>query len=168
MINLKVILPIVGIVLLTASPVKADWQFTKWGMTPEQLKEASPIPLLSRDSCPINNSGVLDIKYASNWEVGSMKFIACYIFDKDKLNGINLYSRSVDEKAVIKGLSQKYGSPIISNNLAEIGIYSYRWDLPDEKIIFYINSREKQNYKTYIITYRSKKGTDENAVRDGL
>jgi hypothetical protein len=32
---------VIAVALLWATPVHADWQYTKWGMTPEQVIEAS-------------------------------------------------------------------------------------------------------------------------------
>lgn len=158
-----------GFVLLTAFPAKADWQFTKWGMTAAQLRKASPVKLASGNNCPVNNStnpgSVYDVKYASRWSVGSMNFIACYLFLGDKLHIVNLFSIDADPEAVIKGFSQKYGQPKVDNALKKIGTVSYIWELPNEKIEFSI--REGLRYP-YVVTYTSKIGSNENAVRDNL
>lgn len=170
MINLKKFLLTASFVLIATSPAKADWQFTKWGMSSTELQKISPVQLESGNNCPVNNSNgstnsPYDVKYSSKWTVGSMNFIACYLFLNNKLHIINLFSFNVDREAVIKGLSQKYGQPKINNILKEVGIVTYEWDLPEEKIEFSIQERLKY---PYVVSYSSKAGSNENSVREGL
>lgn len=161
----KTLLFAISSILIAISPAKADWQFTKWGMSPAQLQKASPVKLSSGEYCPVNNitngKGYYDVKYATDWNVGSIKFIACYLFINNQLRKINLFSKNAKSEDIVKGLSQKYGQPIIKKSID----LDYIWDLPNEKIKLSI--RYDLNY-TYLLTYESKLDTDENAVRNRL
>lgn len=169
MIKLRNLAFLISSIFLVATPAQANWQFTKWGMTSTEFRQASPVKLMSGNRCPVNNSNsskaVYDVKYTSDWAVGNMSFIACYLFLNDRLHRVHLFSTSVDPEAVIKGLSQRYGSPEEDKTLKSIGIVDYEWDLPDEKIEFSI--RSKFDYP-YLISYESKAGSNENEVRDRL
>lgn len=153
-------------------PVLANWKFTKWGMTKADLQKAAPIKLKSGRECPVNNSntpGALQVEFSSSVKVGSMNFIACYLFRNSKLHSINLFSRDVDAKAVVNGLSQKYGVPEINRNLQEIGIITYKWDKFKETIEFSDSSHSKVKILyPYVISYTTKNGSNESAVRDKL
>jgi hypothetical protein len=101
----KTLMIIAGFVLITASPAKADWQFTKWGMSPEELRQVSPIELSNGDAnCPGKDDSKIrphKTYYTSNWTAGNMKFIVCYRFIDNKLHMVNLYSISVNPEAVV-------------------------------------------------------------------
>ncbi len=150
--------------LIVANPALADWQFTKWGMTPAEVQKASPVNLESGDQCPILRTKVM---FSSEWKAGDMIFLACYVFKEDRLHQILLYSNKIDRDAIIRGLSQRYGSPEINAQLRSLGLISYTWYMPDEEIGFLINSRNGASYP-YTVNYRSKAGSNENSVRDGL
>ena len=81
--QVKSIILATTLLLLNTNSVQANWQFTEWGMTAEQLKKVSPVPIEGGDKCPVNNSNrstnKYDVKYASDWVAGDMIFIACYI-----------------------------------------------------------------------------------------
>ncbi|MEA5577469.1 hypothetical protein [Anabaena sp. UHCC 0451] len=166
-------LPIAAFCLaITATSAKANWQFTKWGMSPKELEQVSPVKLRVKistgDNCPAKNplGKTYNVRYASDWNVGSMKFIACYLFLDNKLNRVYLTSSNVDAAAIIKGLSQRYGSPQVNTLLSSVGIVSYNWDLLNEEIRFVL--RKYEDKELYIVDYKSKKGTNEILIRDGL
>ncbi|MFM8006425.1 MAG: hypothetical protein ACKO86_16115, partial [Dolichospermum sp.] len=129
---------------ITATSAKANWQFTKWGMSPKELEEVSPVKLSNGDNCPAKNplGKIYNVKYTSDWNVGSMKFIACYLFLDNKLNRVYLKSFNVDAAAIIKGLSQRYGSPQVNTRLSSVGVVIYNWDLPNEEIKFTLRKYE--------------------------
>jgi hypothetical protein len=44
----KIVIGAVGAIslaLCAATPARADWQFTKWGMTKEEFKKISPVAM---------------------------------------------------------------------------------------------------------------------------
>lgn len=156
---------------LCSKPASADWQFTKWGMSISELKRVSPVKLQSGDVCPVNNKNNSSMEYrveaASDWRVGDMNFIACYLFQNNKLKRVNLFSMKVDSEAIVKGLTQRHGSPILDSTLRRVGIITYIWDKPDEKIEFSIRRPEIVKYP-YVVNYSSKEGSNETSVRNRL
>ena len=173
--QVKSIILATTLLLLNTNSVQANWQFTEWGMTAEQLKKVSPVPIEGGDKCPVNNSNrstnKYDVKYASDWVAGDMIFIACYIFYQEKLHAVNLYSKQVDSESIIKGLSQKYGRPTQNDTLTKIGLINYLWDLPNEKIefqVFTLNDSNRTTDYPYGIFYKTKAGSNEEAVQEKL
>jgi hypothetical protein len=154
-------------------PALANWQFTKWGMTKADLQKAAPIKLKSGDDCPINNSDDPDtayqIEFSSAFEVGTMKFMACYLFLDGKLHRINLFSRDVDSKSVIQGLSQKYGAPEVNKSLESVGMTVHKWDQSDETIEFLDASRSVVEIPyPYVVWYETKNYSNKSAVKGRL
>jgi hypothetical protein len=164
--NLQKIVLLTSSIWILATPALADWQFTKWGMTKEDLQKLAPISLNSGSSCPVNNSnspgGLYKVEFTSDWKVGDMNFTACYLFLNDRLHIVNLFSQDVNSEAIIRGLSQRYGTPEIKKTSFDT---SYIWDRRDEEISFFI--RPDLNYQ-YVVGYRSKAGSNEISVREGL
>lgn len=101
------IAPIVALALSAAS-VHADWRFTAWGMTPEELEDASDGGLTFYDEPVATGSGLK--KHAVEvWVSGSFTFDATYFFDsvpalaavtlhlRDKSKGYTLYDELLNQ-----------------------------------------------------------------------
>jgi len=85
-----------------AAPAKADWQYTKWGMTPAQVLTASggqaTCKTLSAKEIAASPSLLLE---CSGWyQVGKFKFIALFGFDKQdhQLQEVTLSLANVHEE----------------------------------------------------------------------
>jgi hypothetical protein len=111
-----------------ASPVRADWQYTKWGMTKEEvIASSSGVAALTRPlaagekprSCTAGDRGFSDSGIAgaeAPYEAGEFKFKACFFFDKGgKLNGVELGLDVGQDEKLAKPLYEtlfgKYGAP---------------------------------------------------------
>lgn len=168
MFNYKAVLCAISSILIASSPAKADWQFTKWGMSPDQVQKASPVKLSSGDYCPVNNknnsSGYYQVKYATDWNVGSMKFIACFLFADNKLRIVNLFSKNVNQDVLIRGLSQKYGQPKIDKFYTST---NYKWNIPNEQVRFTYSFFEGV-VNPYVLSYEDKSDSDDTAIRNNL
>ncbi|MEM8828776.1 MAG: hypothetical protein AAGE96_05395 [Cyanobacteria bacterium P01_G01_bin.19] len=110
-----------------ANPALADWQFTKWGMTQEELLTVSPINVKNSrfdPECPST------APLSSNYEVSEfLKFTACYGFDRnsDSLNYVHLYLRNYAARTILyEALVAKYGRPQ-NINRSDIGLAWYKW-----------------------------------------
>jgi hypothetical protein len=100
--------------LVWAVPARADWQYTKWGMTPEQVIEASggsvsKIPEAQRKgrSRP-NFIGLLSGAYSA----GDFQFKVDFQFSRNLLEMIGMNLIAYDRCERLKNtLLSKYGAP---------------------------------------------------------
>ena len=115
-----------GFACCGASTAKADWEFTRWGMTPQQVASASKNPTKeSSDSRPDSNGNVTKIvaPYASE----KFLFEAQFGFDaadrlssvtlvlKDKYAGMDLGADANRERSacynLLESVNTAYGPP---------------------------------------------------------
>ncbi len=93
-----------GIVLVlfccAAGTAKADWKFTKWGMTPAQVAAASNNQTKkSTDLHPDSDGNVT--KLVTPYPMGKFPFEAQFAFDKaDKLSSVTLVLNDASAQAV--------------------------------------------------------------------
>jgi hypothetical protein len=110
--------------LLTLNaPARADWQFTKWGMTPAQVVKASKgtarsaTPEETSASAPVgSNEAVLAIIPA--YSSGDLQFLVRFYFDRSgKLCRVGLKLLSPDKGFDLQNaLIGKYGKPTIPDD----------------------------------------------------
>ncbi len=81
---------VLALVCCGASAAKADWEYTKWGMTPQQVLSASKIPAReSSDLHPDSDGNVT--KLVAPYQSGKFSFEAQFGFDAtDRLSSVTL------------------------------------------------------------------------------
>ena len=94
-------------------PVSADWEFTKWGMSPEQVVQAS-----NRQARPNKpGSGIpKSVLLTQDWQSGRFLFEVLYLFEKGRggqvLTRIQLQLKNTElRKELLADLERKYGTP---------------------------------------------------------
>jgi hypothetical protein len=98
---------------VVASPIQADWQYTRWGMTPNQINEASSgnasqIPP-REGSRTINGEMLAHGSYVS----GPYKFGVDFFFNELGLSQVTLHPVSKEHCAtIVRDLTGKYGDPV--------------------------------------------------------
>jgi hypothetical protein len=95
----------------------ADWQFTKWGMTPEQVIAASGGSAVTPDaekskSCSSPSGEDKCLAIMPSYKVGSYKFEVSFQFSERKLNRILLKVDPKEYPNVREMLLGVYGEPI--------------------------------------------------------
>jgi hypothetical protein len=120
----------VALICATIDVARADWQYTKWGMTPDQVVSASNG---SASIVPPNGGCPVQGTYKSGSQVFSMS--AC--FDNNGLNQIELDMENAtpsDAQQILAALTAKYGNPTPGDNPT-----AYQWtDLgSDNQIILW-------------------------------
>ncbi len=78
--------------LITIYSAAADWQYTKWGMTPEQVMQASKgAAVVNTDRSLDATDGSVKTKLVAPYQAGGLVFRAEFMFDAhNKLIQINL------------------------------------------------------------------------------
>lgn len=144
-----------AIALSITSPALADWQFTKWGMSQEELLTVSPINVKNSrfdPECPST------APLSSNYEASEfLKFTACYGFDKqsDILNYVHLHLRDYASRGILyDALTSKYGNPKINDSSKGIGLAWYEWRSEDN-LITLTEDRTNIDSPKMFINYKS-------------
>jgi len=109
----KIIAGLVAICLITsvASSAWADWQYTKWGMTPEQVQRAAGGVLSDRpEPCALCDPKPL---LAGTYSTGDFTFPLVFYFDQSrKLASVGLSLPETRKcHALHDSLKAKYGTP---------------------------------------------------------
>src|ERR1700688_187290 len=153
----RIILAFLALALVgLASPAAADWQFTKWGMTPEQVVKKSPTPVKKVAPEDRDQGGHLTIEKGmpnlleGDWTSGAFKFHVTYRFDARRhLSAVDLEiledGQAMD---VANALSDRYGKPdqeIGGITLARI------WRTPREQI----------EYLGPLLPFKDEHGTEQ-------
>jgi hypothetical protein len=91
-------------------PVRADWEFTKWGMSPEQVVQAS------NGRARPEPDEISSVLLKQDWQSGRFLFRVSYFFDEDKrgqrLTKIQLQLKNTElMDELLVDLKRKYGTP---------------------------------------------------------
>jgi hypothetical protein len=100
-----------------AAPSRADWQYTKWGMSPEEVCAASRGAVTMKALSPkdAKSNERLATLASGEFAAGKFKFTALFEFNKKerKLEKVSLlYTATPDEpplSALLQALQEKYG-----------------------------------------------------------
>ena len=110
--------------MIGKTPAYADWQFTKWGMTPEEVKEAAGDKYkFYLNTFVVPGTAAPDhIQWDTSYTTGKFKFQASFYFKKNtnKLYQIYLFPLSIELmkmdlskcRDLHSALISKYGVPI--------------------------------------------------------
>ena len=131
-------LPLLSLAVLFAAPAAhADWQFAKWGMTPEQLVAAShgTAELLPPGKRP--RMAPLETAASGEFRDGAMTLRTTFSFNIDG-SGLScvfygVYSHS-DDEAFKSALIKQYGPPQSRSGLPAIGQEDLGWVTPTDEI----------------------------------
>lgn len=95
-------------------PAMANWQFTRWGMTPDQVIAASDgkASAMSAEDSRARSAGKLTAKAEMPYITGDYAFRADFSFDpNDKLAEVKLDLKQGSISTLRVALEQKYGTP---------------------------------------------------------
>lgn len=111
------------------SAAKADWQYTKWGMTPAEVVAASggAARLQRNEGADIQDTRALA---AGHYSVGSIQFAVSYLFDgDDRLAKVSLNpQRPAEQCEPLIALTQKYYGPPISRSRPTMNLIFMEWE----------------------------------------
>lgn len=92
------------VLALTVAPASAHWQFTRWGMTPDQVIKASGGKAAWKQE---KDHQELEMDYPS----GQFTLSVSFVFDaSNHLNSIQM-TNNADAMALMRELKGKYGKP---------------------------------------------------------
>ena len=124
--------------LLFPTPLWADWDYTHWGMNPEQVAQASggAVKVLApemrtRHAAPFDS----ETAAAGTYSDGTLKLDLSFSFDltTNGLTCIILTAADPSQNKVLEDfLVHGYGPPQDTGGLAAIGMHTFTWYKPDE------------------------------------
>ena len=101
----------ISVLLAVSAPAQADWQKTKWGMSPSDLRASTDAILKPSDEerrrYGLPALGTPELK--SVYVAGEFTFIAYYLFQNDKLRAVSLHGNPKDSVGIIVSLRSQYG-----------------------------------------------------------
>jgi len=110
--------PIFGLIVLLAGaatprPAAADWEYTKWGMTPEQVVKASSGAVLERKARSAGADSGLEIRAEGEFVSGPLRFDVSFGFDGN--GGLAFVTYSIDRASqnplLLDWLVKRHGEP---------------------------------------------------------
>src|SRR5215472_17354015 len=107
-----------AVAIIVAGPLDAhaDWQYTRWGMTPEQVMAASAGQLKACDeACKGQDTNIQIARFLGPYQSGLFKFTAYMLFDRrsNTLAQVTLgLNQPNDAGALIGALRLEYGEPV--------------------------------------------------------
>jgi hypothetical protein len=121
-----------GITVLLSSAAHADWQFTKWGMTPDQVVAASGGKAAVLPAKNHVSSQGLRVVAAMPWESETLHFQVGFMFDgKNALRRVSMLLKSGGTAAdLLRALKAKYGPP--DQQMSEAGAVYAHWYRADD------------------------------------
>jgi len=118
---------------------RADWQYTKWGMTPEQVVRASggKVSMLPSGERRRVEEANLETSATGTFQDGSLPLRVVFSFDT-KSGGLSCVFHGVTDPAqndAFKALLLKrHGPPQNTSSLPVIGMESLNWKFPTDDI----------------------------------
>lgn len=118
----RLLLPALVVWVVSASFVaRADWQFTRWGMSPEQVLAAAKGRAQKHSEEKPNNAGPRssEVLAVGTYEAGEFKFSVHYEFKERRLVGVLLQLDNVERgSSLVESLMARYGTPMSSEKFA--------------------------------------------------
>lgn len=121
-----------AVLLLLSSPAvtssaRADWQYTRWGMSPEEVIKASngsARPTSTAEQAE-RKRGNREAMASAEYRAGEVPFRADFLFAGGKLVMVALHLLDHQRRnEVLNALSSRYGAPVnnyVGNNTAKQG-----------------------------------------------
>lgn len=101
---------------LGGSAARADWQYTRWGMTPGQVVAASHGAVSTSSGDPGDHVEGEEVGASGTYASGDFKFRAVFYFINDKLADIRLKLLGSDPYALKNSLDGVYGKPFYDSH----------------------------------------------------
>ena len=123
-------------------PAKADWQYTRWGMTKEEVVSASRSTVFAVTKSEKGNASERQYLLASSYNTAGFSFQVQFFFNKQErldLITLNLVPLKECESLRLK-LTDIYGPPAVTNT-EWVGPVSKWWDKPNANVVTLLDSK---------------------------
>ena len=120
------------VVMALSAPASANWQYTRWEMTPEEVKTASHGAAQNNSDHGLDAEGV-KARLTAPYVGEEISFTAVFLFDEDsKLKDVTLTPKKQEDCLLMKSrLQNHYGQSAENTDMVHAGVT--RWDDFDDK-----------------------------------
>lgn len=123
----------------SALPAAADWQYTRWGMTPDQVRAASDGVARPNADRKLDAGG-LEAALTAPYQGAAIPFTAVFLFDasgKLKLVTLNPVG-GIACPVIVQALSANHGAPEGKDDL--VHATTLRWDdIDNDNLVVYLD-----------------------------
>jgi hypothetical protein len=126
------VISIIAVLLIAQAPeAHADWQYTRWGMTPQQVIDASGGQAVKNDNVSGDSTDDAQGLLRAYYIMGTYKFVAVFLFDRSSgvLTMVQLKLKNLETEAgydLHAFLWGKYGAPLDQLDLSDIAATTWR------------------------------------------
>lgn len=123
--------------LSLAGPACADWQYTRWGMTPEDVARAAGNAAVSTSAEEIKKwrHGDLTPLNKAAYRTDKFRFTAIFYYTPERrLQEVALQLEDGDARELLFAMRDRYGAPV--REQLEGLLQFMVWELPDEIVRF--------------------------------
>ena len=115
------------VTMAAATPARANWQYTQWGMSPDQVKLASDGTARDNGDRKLDADGV-KATLTAPYEGAALPFTAVFLFDaRDRLEYVTLNPiGQISCPVVLQALSANHGTPTGTDDMVHAS--TRRWD----------------------------------------
>lgn len=132
------------LIVLHAAQARADWAYTKWGMTPEQVAVASKGEASVMTKREKIEAAHMETAVQGTHTDGALKLRTAFQFDTET-SGLRcvLYApqNSEQDELLKQALTKQYGQPKVSG-LPAIGYQTLVWRTPTDEIFMTIQDKK--------------------------
>ena len=120
-----------------AAPAMADWEYTKWGMTPEQVASASKgaVTVLEPNQRKRIEEAKMESGAEGTFTDGALRLHVAFSFDTGGTGLVAVGYNALDpaQNGLLQDwLVRKYGPPQSKSGIPAIGLSTWDWAKPDE------------------------------------
>ena len=121
----------------SSAPAMADWEYTKWGMTPEQVASASKgaVKVLPSNQRKRIEEAKMESGAEGTFTDGELRLHVAFSFDTGGAGlvaiGYNVLDPAQND-LLQDWLIRKYGPPHAKGGIPTIGLSTWDWEKPDE------------------------------------
>jgi hypothetical protein len=127
--NKQILIGLLVIPIVWPVATSADWQYTHWNMTPEQVIAASQgtAQATSKQEHKNKRLGSETPLLKAKWISGELQFVAYFYFNSNKLTTVSLELQNPEHEAtLVRSLKLKYGEPKSERRLSVARTMTWR------------------------------------------
>lgn len=143
--SMKSLLPLAGVLaIFCASPARAEWAYTKWGMTPEQVAAASTGEATLMKKRERIEEAKLETAVQGTHTDGAVQLRTAFQFDTTRggLRCVLYAPQNAGQDELLKhALTKQYGQPTLSG-MPSIGYETLSWTPPGDEIVMTVQDKK--------------------------
>ena len=139
------------VAVILSVPARADWQYTKWGMSSEDLyalEQGKILKTSPSEETGQSNPYIGRAKLKTSYKAGEIAYTAYFLFNNDKLAAVSLNPEEPRQSQRVKSqLESTHGVPISTVQLGH-GITITKWrDLTKGDMVWFLSVGENYSIR---------------------